>query len=284
MDLMGFDFNRGRLDVSHHPFCGGMPDDTRITTRYREDSFVESLMAVIHETGHALYQQGLPVDWRNQPLGEARSNAVHESQSLIMEMQAARTPEFIEYLTPYLHEAFLGGASSDAAWQKDNVIRHYHQVRPDFIRVDADEVTYPMHVIMRFEIERDLIDGRIETADIPGLWHDKMMQYLGLSTEGNYENGCLQDVHWPAGLYGYFPSYTLGAMTAAQLFKSAQSEHPDLLGELAQGNFSSLVAWLRRHIHGRGCAVSSEQLLIDATGEGLNSDFFINHLQQRYGS
>jgi len=282
MENMGFDFNRGRLDVSHHPFCGGVPDDTRITTRYVEESFVESLMGVIHETGHALYQQGLPGDWRNQPVGEARSNAVHESQSLIMEMQAGRTPEFVRYLTPMLQEVFLGATSADPAWQTENLIRHYHQVRPGFIRVDADEVTYPLHVILRFEIERDLINGLITTADIPEIWDSKMTAYLGLSTAGNYSDGCLQDVHWPAGLFGYFPSYTLGAMTAAQLFRSAGLQHPELLGQLQSGDFSVLVSWLRQHVHQRGCSVSAEKLVEDATGESLNSNYFIDHLKQRY--
>ena len=282
MKVMGFNFNKGRLDVSHHPFCGGTPDDTRITTRYNEESFEESLMGVIHETGHALYEQGLPVNWRNQPVGLARSMAVHESQSLLMEMQACRSKEFIKFITPLIQETFAEGKTSDPNWGAANIQRLYRQVERGLIRVDADEVTYPLHVILRFEIERDLIDGRIGVAEIPSEWDQKMKDYLHIDTAGDYRDGCLQDVHWPSGLFGYFPSYTLGAMTAAQLFRSAKLSKADLLEQIGEGDFSSLVSWLHEKIHSRGSSVSFDQLLVDASGETLNSDHFIEHLQTRY--
>ena len=282
MKSMGFNFDKGRLDISHHPFCGGTPDDTRITTRYNEDSFEESLMGVIHETGHALYEQGLPTSWRNQPVGLARSMALHESQSLLMEMQACRSKEFLEFLTPSIQDTFAGDNAKDLSWSSENIQRLYLKVERGFIRVDADEATYPMHIILRFEMERDLINGDIEVKDIPELWDDKMLAYLGLTTKGNYRDGCLQDVHWPSGLFGYFPSYTIGAMTAAQLFRTATQSQSDILSAIGEGNFSPLVSWLNNHIHSRGSSVSFDQLLIDATGEPLNSTHFIEHLKSRY--
>ncbi len=282
MKSMGFNFEKGRLDVSHHPFCGGTPDDTRITTRYNEDSFEESLMGVIHETGHALYEQGLPISWRNQPVGLARSMAMHESQSLLMEMQACRSKEFLEFLTPSIQDTFSCDNAKDLSWSSENIQRLYLKVERGFIRVDADEATYPMHIILRFEMERDLINGDIEVKDIPELWDDKMLAYLGLTTKGNYRDGCLQDVHWPSGLFGYFPSYTIGAMTAAQLFRTATQSRSDILTAIGKGDFSPIVSWLNNHVHSRGSSVSFDQLLIDATGEPLNSTHFIEHLKSRY--
>ena len=284
MGVMGFDFNRGRLDISHHPFCGGIPDDTRITTRYNEENFTESLMGVIHETGHALYQQGLPTHWRNQPVGEARSMAMHESQSLIMEMQACRSAEFLSFLTPLVQDTFAGEQRDSKQWSTQNLKRLYLQVKRDFIRVDADELTYPLHIILRFEIERDLINGDIEVKDIPELWDLKMFEYLSLDTKGNFRDGCLQDVHWPSGLFGYFPSYTIGAMTAAQLFRSAKNSKPTLLSSIEDGDFSELVDWLRVNIHSRASCATFDQLLVDATNEKLNSQHFADHLKLRYRS
>lgn len=282
MKTLGFDFDHGRLDVSHHPFCGGIPDDVRITTRYNESGFVESLMAVLHETGHAMYEQGLPKDWRGQPVGEALSMATHESQSLLMEMQACRTPEFISHLAPHAQRTFLGGESSDPAWSPDNLLKHYSKVEKGFIRVDADEVTYPLHVILRFELEKDLVEGSLEIADLPDAWNERMQAYLGLSTAGNFTDGCLQDVHWQAGLFGYFPTYSLGAMTAAQLFGAAKSATPGLMGDIANGDFSHLLGWLRKNVHGHGKLLGYDELLKTATGQELDVQYFMGHLRQRY--
>jgi carboxypeptidase Taq len=283
MATLGFDFEHGRLDVSHHPFCGGVPDDVRITTRYREDSFLESLMGVLHETGHALYEQGLPRDWRAQPVGLARGAAVHESQSLLMEMQACRSREFVNYLTPIARETFSRQDDVSGSWDPENLYRHYTRVERGFIRVDADEVTYPLHILLRYEIEKALIEGQIEVADIPSIWDAKAQEYLGLDTAGNYKDGCLQDIHWMMGLIGYFPTYTIGAMTAAQLFSAAKSSRASLMQELAQGDFSHLVAWLRDNVHNKGSLLSAPELLKSATGSELDANYFINHLQQRYG-
>lgn len=282
MATLGFDFNHGRLDISHHPFCGGVPDDVRITTRYDEENFISALMGVIHETGHAMYEQGLPKDWRGQPVGRALSSGTHESQSLLMEMQACRTPEFFRYLAPRAQKAFLGQASNEPAWNADNLFKLYTEVKRSLIRVDADEVTYPLHVILRFEIEQALIEGRLEVEDLPDAWHEKMSTYLKLETRGDFANGCLQDVHWPAGLFGYFPTYTLGAMTAAQLFASATQAIADLPGLISKGDFAPLLGWLRENVHSKGKFSNYNDLMVAATGRKLEVAPFRQHLESRY--
>jgi len=282
MKSLGFDFEHGRLDVSHHPFCGGVPDDVRITTRYQPDSFVSSLMAVIHETGHAMYEQGLPAAWRDQPVGEALSSATHESQSLLMEMQACRTRQFLQHMTPIAQMTFLGSHTNDPAWSVDNLYRLYTRVEKSYIRVDADEATYPLHVILRYELERDLIEGKLEVDDLPDAWNDKMQNYLSLSTSGNYADGCLQDVHWACGLIGYFPTYTLGAMTAAQLFNAAGSQVDNLLDDVGSGNFAPLVGWLRENVHSKGSFLSFDELMVAATGQPVDAKYLKSHLEARY--
>ena len=222
MKLLGFDFEAGRLDESAHPFCGGVPEDVRMTTRYRDDSFLQSLTGTIHETGHGRYEQNLPREWLGLPVAGARSMGLHESQSLSFEMQLASHPGFAALLQP-LVERHLGTQPGFAA---DNLHKLMTRVAPGYIRVDADEVTYPAHVILRYEIERPLIEGEIEVEDIPALWDAKMQELLGLDTRGNYKDGCMQDVHWGCGLFGYFPCYTLGAMYAAQWFATMRRERP----------------------------------------------------------
>ncbi|MPZ12544.1 MAG: carboxypeptidase M32, partial [Kiloniellaceae bacterium] len=237
MAAVGFDFEHGRLDVSLHPFCGGVPDDVRITTRYNEDDFMSALMGVLHETGHAMYERGLPKDWRLQPVGEARGMAMHESQSLMVEMQASRSREFVAFLAPLVREAFGG---SGPAWQADNLLRHYNAVKPDFIRVDADEVTYPAHVILRYRLEKALIAGEMELDALPGEWNKGLQELLGI-TPPDDRLGCLQDIHWYDGAWGYFPTYTLGAMTAAQLFAAAKQAVPEIPTALGRGDFRPLL-------------------------------------------
>ena len=281
MRVLGFDFSHGRLDVSHHPFCGGVSDDTRITTRYSEDDFLESLMAVLHETGHALYQQGLPADWRRQPVGDCLGAAVHESQSLFVEMQVSRGRAFIEFAAPHIRQ-HLDGRQGDEAWSAENLRANSIKVRRGYIRVDADELTYPLHIIPRFELERALIAGELAVADIPAAWNEGMLRYLGLSTEGNFKDGCMQDVHWFSGLFGYFPTYTLGALMAAQWFAAASAALPDLGTQIAAGEFTGLVGWLRREIHSRGQLRTARELLVEVTGEPLDMRHFKAHLERRY--
>ncbi|MGQ0711899.1 MAG: carboxypeptidase M32 [Rhodoferax sp.] len=278
MALLGFDFEAGRLDVSTHPFCGGVPEDVRITTRYRPDSFAPSLMGIIHETGHARYEQRLPRDVLHLPLGRARSMGVHESQSLSFEMQLARSPAFVRLIAPLLQK-HLG---AQAAFEADNLVRLFTRVRRGLIRVDADELSYPAHVILRFEIESALIAGEIEGEDVPALWAQKMRDYLGVDIAGSFENGCLQDIHWPSGMFGYFPSYTLGAMYAAQFFATLRAQQPEVDAQVACGNLAPVTDWLDTHIWSQASRWSTDELVQRATGEPLNPAHFERHLHARY--
>ncbi|MBO6519705.1 MAG: carboxypeptidase M32 [Rhodospirillales bacterium] len=278
MGVLGFDFERGRLDVSHHPFCGGVPDDVRITTRYDENDFTSALMGVLHETGHALYEQGLPQEWRLQPVGSALGMSIHESQSLLMEMQVCRSPQFISFALPIIRETFGG---SGPAWEPDNILKLYHKVERSYIRVDADEVTYPLHVILRYRLEKDIIAGKLATNDLPEAWNAAFKELIGIDVPDDAQ-GCLQDLHWYDGDLGYFPTYTLGAMTAAQLYQAACAAHPDIPASITRGDFSVLLTWLRDNIHGNGRLLSGAELLTRATGRPLEAAPFKSHLKARY--
>jgi carboxypeptidase Taq len=278
MRLLGFDFDAGRLDVSTHPFSGGVPEDVRLTTRYREDEFLVSLMGTIHETGHGRYEQNLPREWLGQPMAEARSMAVHESQSLAFEMQLGSHPGFVGLLAPLVRE-HLG---DQPAFTASNLARLVTRVRPGLIRVDADEVTYPAHIILRYEIERPLIEGEIEVDDIPALWNAKAMELLGMDTRGNFKDGPMQDVHWPESLFGYFPCYTLGAMYAAQWFGAMKREMPDLDARIAGGDLAPVFDWLRDRIWLQASRWTTDELATRASGEPLNPAHFKAHLEARY--
>lgn len=278
MKLLGFDFEAGRLDESAHPFCGGVPEDVRMTTRYRDDSFLQSLTGTIHETGHGRYEQNLPREWLGLPVARARSMGLHESQSLSFEMQLAAHPGFAGLLQP-LVERHLGHQRGFAA---DNLHQLMTRVAPGYIRVDADEVTYPAHVILRYEIERPLIEGEIEVEDIPALWDRKMQELLGLDTRGNYKDGCMQDVHWGCGLFGYFPCYTLGAMYAAQWFATMRRERPTLDEEITRGELAPVFDWLKDRIWSQGSRWETPELVRRASGEALAPAHFRRHLETRY--
>jgi carboxypeptidase Taq len=278
MERLGFDFAHGRLDESLHPFCGGTPDDLRITTRYEEGDFTRALMGVLHETGHALYEHGLPAEWRRQPVGGARGMSLHESQSLLVEMQACRSREFLDFAAPLLRETFGG---SGPAWSAENLHRLATRVERGFIRVDADEATYPAHVILRYRLERALVAGDLALADLPGAWGDGMVELLGVRPPDDRQ-GCLQDIHWYDGAWGYFPTYTLGAMSAAQLFEAAKRAVPDLLPAIAAGEFAPLVRWLRDNVHAKGSRYSTDEILTQATGRKLDAGAFERHLRLRY--
>lgn len=275
---LGLDFDNARLDRSAHPFSGGTRTDVRITTRYREDDFAQAVLAVIHETGHALYERGLPEAWSRQPVGEAAGMAAHESQSLIVEMQACRSDEFLTWLAPTLHATFGGDA---AAYHPENLARLWRRVERGFIRVDADEMTYPAHVILRFRLEQALIAGDLAVNDLPGAWNDGFKALLG-QTPPDDAQGCLQDIHWYDGAFGYFPSYTLGAMAAAQLMAAARTARPDLDRALGQGDTGPLLGWLRQHVHGQGSLLGFNDLLHNATGRALDPACFQAHLTVRY--
>ena len=278
MAALGFDFEHGRLDVSHHPFTGGVPDDVRITSRWDESDFLSGWMAVLHETGHALYQRALPEKWRRQPVGDARGMTLHESQSLLLEMQVCRSPEFLEFAAPILRDVFAGAGET---WTAESLGRLQRRVAPGLIRVDADEVTYPLHVILRTRLERSMIRGELLPADLPGAWSEGMRDLLGLTPTSDRE-GCLQDVHWPSGAFGYFPTYTLGALAAAQLFAAARDALPGLPAALSRGEFGPLFRWLRDHVHSLGCRHETDEILEKATGQPLGIEAFKSHLSFRY--
>jgi len=278
MAALGYDFERGRLDVSTHPFCGGADNDVRITTRYDESDFASALMGVLHETGHALYEQGRPQAYLGQPVSAARGMSVHESQSLLIEMQACRSKEFVGFAAPLMRETFGG---SGPAWEADALWRRYTRVSRGFIRVDADEVTYPAHVILRYRLEKALIADDLPLADLPAAWNDGMKALLGVTPPSD-KVGCLQDIHWPSGGWGYFPTYTLGAMTAAQLFDAARTADPDILPAIGRGDFGPLVAWLRGNVHAHGSLYETDELLTRATGRALDAGVFKAHLKRRY--
>ena len=224
MRLLGFDFDAGRLDVSAHPFCGGVPEDVRMTTRFNEADFLGSLMGTIHETGHGRYEQNLPRALLGQPVAQARSMALHESQRHSFEMQLESHPGCVTQLAPLVTAAF----GAQPAFQPQNLHRLLTRVTPGCIRVDADEVTDPAHIILRYEIARPLIEGEIEPEDAPALWDAKMRELLGVDTRGNLRNRPLQGVHRPAALFGYFPCYTLSAKYAARWFAAMRRDMPDL--------------------------------------------------------
>ena len=274
----GLDFAHARLDRSTHPFCGGTSSDVRITTRYEESDFAQSLMGVMHETGHALYERGLPRDWARQPVGEAAGMAAHESQSLIVEMQACRSDPYLSWLAPEL-AAHFGG--DPAPYEPANLGRMWRHVSRGFIRVDADEMTYPAHVILRFRLEQALISGDLSVADLPGAWNDGLHALLGI-TPPDDAKGCLQDIHWYDGLFGYFPSYSLGAMAAAQLMAAARRAEPQLDAALARGDLSVLQGWLGSNVHRKGSLLGFNDLLREATGKPLDPRDFEAHLTARY--
>lgn len=278
MRLLGFDFEAGRLDVSTHPFCGGVPEDVRMTTRFREDEFLGSLMGTIHETGHGRYEQNLPRDLLGQPVAHARSMAIHESQSLSFEMQLGGHPGFVNRLAPLVRAAF----GAQPAFEPQNLHGLMTRVKPGLIRVDADEVTYAAHIILRYEIERPLIEGEIEAEDIPALWDEKMMELLGLDTRGNFKDGPMQDVHWPESLFGYFPCYSLGAMYAAQWFAAMRRQMPGLDQRIGGGDLSPVFDWLREKVWTQASRWTTDELALRATGEVLNPAHFRAHLQARY--
>lgn len=276
--VVGLDFDHARLDESLHPFCGGTPTDVRITTFYDEANVAKALLGVLHETGHAMYERGLPTRFARQPVGEAAGMAAHESQSLIVEMQACRSDAFLRFLGSRLHAAFGGDA---APYAPANLARHWRRVERGFIRVDADEMTYPAHVILRFRLERAMIEGSLGVADLPGAWNEGLHGLLGIRPHDD-GLGCLQDIHWHDGAFGYFPSYTLGAMAAAQLMAALRRAEPDLDAQFARGDMAPMMRWLGEKVHAQGARLGFQDLLRHATGKALDPADFTAHLTARY--
>jgi len=277
--LIGYDFEHGRIDLTAHPFANGVPGDVRITTRFFDHDPISGIMATMHETGHAMYEAGLPADWAFHPVGSARGMGLHESQSLLFEMQAGRNRVFLPILAKLIREAFDGDGH---AWSDDNIRKLYRRVQPSHIRVEADEVTYPLHVILRYRIERAIIDGDLEIEGIPQAWNELSRELLGI-TPPNDAHGCLQDIHWSMGLFGHFPSYTFGAVAAAQIFAAAVNQDPRILPALERGDFAPLLDWTRKHIHSQASlAPTSDEILKAATGSSLSTEAFKAHLTARY--
>ncbi len=278
---MGYDFNRGRLDLSAHPFTTSFhPTDVRVTTRVFEKDLPSCLFSCIHEGGHGLYEQGLPQEQYGTPLGEAISLGIHESQSRLWENNVGRSKAFWTHFFPSLQQHFpsqLGAISLDAFHAALN------RVKPSLIRVEADEVTYNLHIMVRFEIELALIEKRVAVKDLPGLWQEKMQEYLGIVPERDAE-GVLQDVHWSLGALGYFPTYTLGNLYAAMFFQQACQDIPALETEIQRGHLLSLKTWLNRNIHQYGRQYSSADLLHRITGRALSVKPFLSYLQTKIGN
>lgn len=271
MDALGFPFEAGRLDESAHPFSGGTPDDARVTLRVNPANVLDGLMAAIHETGHALYETGLPEPWRGQPVGEARGMAVHESQSLFYEMHVGRTDAFFDWLAELSKGRLSAG---DMKADGRGVVR-------SLIRVAADEATYPLHVIFRYRLERALIEGRLAVRDLPEAWRAEIGRLLGV-TPATDRDGVMQDIHWMEGLFGYFPTYLLGALTAAQVGAAVARDLGPLDGLVQARDFGAIRAWLRERIHGEGARLGADELMARATGEPLGTAAFFAHLTQRY--
>jgi len=276
---MQFDFEAGRQDISEHPFTTNFSsEDVRLTTRIDEKDISNMTWSCIHELGHGLYEQGLPAKEYGLPLGEYASLSIHESQSRLWENNVGRSSSFCKYMFPLLKSYF------PTEMQKVSVEQFYHsinKVQPSLIRTEADELTYHFHVIIRYELEKKLMENSITVKDIPAYWNEQYKKYLGVDVPDD-KRGCLQDVHWSHGSFGYFPTYSLGSLYAAQFFNAASSQIKDLQTEIVAGNFASLLQWLRTNIHQYGRKFTSEQLCERVTGEPLNIDHFMKYAREKY--
>jgi carboxypeptidase Taq len=278
---MGFDLEAGRLDVSAHPFCSGTcPRDVRLTTRFQERDMRSALFGSMHEAGHGLYEQGLDTAHEWTPMGSAVSLGIHESQSRLWENLVGRSRAFWAHWFPKLKETFpeaLSDVGPDAFHFAIN------EVRPSLIRVEADEVTYNLHILLRFELEQELLSGAVSVSALPGVWNERMQRYLGI-TPPDDAKGCLQDIHWSFGLFGYFPTYTLGNLYASQIYAAARREMPDLEAKIAAGEMRPLREWLREKIHRRGMLHRPADLVREATGAAPSADFFTSYLKEKFGA
>ena len=277
-ESIGFDFEAGRIDTAVHPFCSGMaPYDTRLTTRYDETDFLSSLFGVLHEAGHGLYEQGLPKDWRGQPVGNSVSLGVHESQSRLWENHVGRSRGFWEKWLPRAIHFFphLMGLTPEDLYAAVNQAERSH------IRVEADEVTYDLHILLRFELECAIFSGDLAISDIPGEWNRRFESYFGLPVRNDAE-GCLQDIHWSMGIFGYFPTYSLGNLNAAHLASAAKSQDPAVDAAFASADYAPLLAWMRKHLHEAGSLHLPDDLVTRAAGTPVTSEALVSHLRERY--
>jgi carboxypeptidase Taq len=276
---MGFDFEAGRIDTTVHPFCTEIgPRDCRMTTRYHGDDFTGSLFGVMHEAGHGLYTQGLPVEHFGTPLGNYLSLGIHESQSRLWENQVGRSRDFWHHWFPIARAQFPGldNLPMEEFWLLVN------RVKPSHIRVEADEATYNLHIILRYEMEQQLISGDLAVADLPHAWNARFEELFQIPVPDD-ARGCLQDTHWSLGLIGYFPTYTLGTLNAAQLFRAALRQVPEIATDLVEARYDRLLEWLREKIHRQGRRYSPQELIRRATGESLRASYFLDYLKAKYG-
>ena len=278
LKAMGFPFDRGRLDESTHAFTEGVPGDIRITTRFDQSDPFVGLLGALHEAGHAMYDLGLPKAWLDQPVGQDRGMALEESQSLLLEMIIARSRPFLTWLRPLLEKHY---GVNGPEWDIENLYRTLIRVRRGAIRVDADELTYPVHIMVRYELEQQILDGSLPVKDLPEAFKDGLHQRLGLRPATDSE-GCLQDVHWAIGSFGYFPSYVLGSLIAAQFYESLRGEIEGLDVEIAAGRFGSLFEWLRKNVHSLGASVTSQELIRSATGKELSAQPWLRYAEAKY--
>ena len=278
-ESIGFDFEAGRMDTSTHPFCSGAgPNDVRFTTRYDEEFPFGCLYGVMHETGHGTYEQGLLQEHEGTPMGQAVSLGVHESQSRMWENMVGRSHGFWQY---YLEDFKACFPHLPSDLDVDTLHRAVNTVQPSLIRVESDEATYNLHIMVRYEIEKQLVNGNIKVSELPDFWNSKMEEYLGV-TPPNNTKGVLQDIHWSMGAIGYFPTYTLGNLYAAQLYAAALSDDPSIPSKIAKGEFRVLLDWMRDHIHVHGSKLRPAELITQATGKEPSSDAFIQYLTSKY--
>jgi carboxypeptidase Taq len=275
---MGFDFAAGRIDTTTHPFCSGLgPNDCRLTTRYSETDFTQSLYGIMHEAGHGLYDQGLPKEHFGTPLGSAASLGIHESQSRLWENHVGRSAAFWQHWHPAACRHF----PDLQRLSPEQITAAVNHVEPSFIRVEADQVTYDLHIILRFEIELQLIERRLAVADVPACWNEQFEKMFGLKVTRDAD-GCLQDIHWSIGTLGYFPTYTLGNLNAAQLMRRARTEHPTLDADLARGDYGTLLDWLRNKVHRHGQRHRPQELMTLATGEPTGRAAHLASLREKF--
>src|SRR5436190_11591427 len=277
---IGFDFQAGRIDTTTHPFCSTHgPADCRLTTRYNEQNFTQSFFGILHEAGHGLYEQGLPAEHYGMPLGSAASLGIHESQSRLWENHVGRSPVFWEHWHPVVCRHFPDLKKLSPA----QIAAAVNRVSPSFIRVEADQVTYDLHIVLRFELELKLIEGQLPVADVPACWNEEFEKMFGLKVTKD-SDGCLQDIHWSLGSLGYFPTYTLGNLNAAQLMRRAALDNPSLDSELARGEYKKLLDWLREKIHRQGQRHKPQELMQSATGEPTRSSYHVDYLRKKFAA
>ncbi len=278
MKEIGFDFKRGRFDKSEHPFCGGSTDDIRITTKYIDENFFAALEASMHETGHALYELGLPKNWRHQPIGKSGGMALHESQSLLIEMQIYRSLAFKKYLEKKLRKNYN---YNDISLNAQNLFGHCNKVAKSFIRIYSDEVTYPLHIILRYNLEKKILSREISVKDLPHFWNELFFDTFDIRVL-NDSQGCLQDIHWYGGAFGYFPTYSLGAMISAQITFKLKKDIPNFDKKIMRGDFKEIIKWIKKNIHQKGRLYNTQEIVNQSSGQPLEPSFFLNYLKRKY--